>query len=240
MLYERYFTPVGAIRGGFFYKDISDPIVTLLTNPAPASSCPVGLASCQISQAANAGSAHIAGLELSFEQRFTYLPGPLRGLGLLANYSYATSQANNVNPGLRNDKPVLLRQAPNTWNILPSYDLGRLSVSAGFAYNGANIYAYNYTACGGAPLDSSGNCPTETATPGGLYGPSGDVYLYPHLEIDAQADVYMGKGLTFLFSGLNLNNEVFGFYQGSKPYFIQREYYKPTYSFGFRWDLHHE
>ena len=27
---------------------------------------------------------------------------------------------------------------------------------------------------------------------------------------------------------------------GSNPFFIQREYYKPTYSFGFRWDLRHE
>jgi hypothetical protein len=28
--------------------------------------------------------------------------------------------------------------------------------------------------------------------------------------------------------GLNLNNEVFGFYQGSTQYPIQREFYKPT------------
>jgi hypothetical protein len=46
--------------------------------------------------------------------------------------------------------------------------------------------------------------------------------------------------LTAIFSGLNLNNEVFGFYQGSPQYFIQREYYKPTYTFGLRWDLHRE
>lgn len=38
-------------------------------------------------------------------------------------------------------------------------------------------------------------------------------------------------------SALNLNNEPFGFYQGSKQYFIQREYYNTTYSFGFRWNM---
>jgi hypothetical protein len=58
--------------------------------------------------------------------------------------------------------------------------------------------------------------------------------------VDAQASVYLGKGLTAIASGLNLNNAVFGFYQGSRQYFIQREFYQPTYTFGLRWDLQHE
>jgi hypothetical protein len=28
---------------------------------------------------------------------------------------------------------------------------------------------------------------------------------------------------------------VFGFYNGSSQYMIQREFYKPTYAFGMRW-----
>src|SRR4029077_8112410 len=65
---------------------------------------------------------HIAGLELAFQQHFTYLPGFLNGLGVSANYSSATSQARNVNPDLRSDSPALLRQAPNT--LLPSASKG--------------------------------------------------------------------------------------------------------------------
>ena len=34
--------------------------------------------------------------------------------------------------------------------------------------------------------------------------------------------------------GLNLNNEVFGFYNGSPQYVVQREFYKPTIAFGVR------
>ncbi|TAM81140.1 MAG: TonB-dependent receptor [Acidobacteria bacterium] len=245
VLYERYLNPVGVIRGGFFYKDISDPIVNLFSGPKANPACPQ--ASCLISQAANAGSAHIAGVELSFEQHFTYLPGLLRGFGVLANYSYATSQASNINPGLRIDRPALLRQAPNTWNILPTYTFGRLNVGAGLVYNGPNIYAYNFVACQGAEMvDASGNCqpnagdPVPDPTRGGLYGPSGDIYLYSHLQTDAQGSFYLGKGLTALVSLLNLNNEVFGFYQGSPQFFIQREYYQPTYSFGLRWDFGRE
>jgi len=36
---------------------------------------------------------------------------------------------------------------------------------------------------------------------------------------------------------LNLNNEVFGFYNGSERYPIQREYYGGTVSVGLRWTL---
>jgi hypothetical protein len=43
-----------------------------------------------------------------------------------------------------------------------------------------------------------------------------------------------------LASGLNMNNEVFGFYNGSPEYMTQREYYEPTFSFGLRWNPHHE
>jgi TonB-dependent receptor len=219
VLYERYLHPLGAIQAGFFYKRLSTPIVQNLTAANPPTQPD------QISQAVNAGSAYIAGVEFSFTQHFTYLPGALKGLGLFANYSYATSKAHNVNPaGPRSDSPALLRQAPHTWNISPTYDHGRVSTRVGLAYNGPNIFQYFYV----------------DGAPGGLKGPLGDLYLYSHFQVDAQGSVYLGKGLTATVAGLNLNNEVFGFYFGSSPYFTQREFYKPTYTFGLRWDLHHE
>jgi TonB-dependent receptor len=245
VLYERYLTPLGSIQAGFFYKNISDPIVSLLSGPRPSVGCQTP--TCYVNQAANSGSAHIAGIELAFQQHFTYLPGLLSGLGLSANYSWATSQANNVNPGVRIDSPALLRQAPNTFNISPTYDRGRLSMRVGMAYNGANIFSYFFAACqGGERVLPNGTCvpnATDTVpdpTPLGVKGPLSDVYLYSHFQVDAQGSVYLGKGLTATASGLNLNNEVFGFYQGSPQFPIQREYYKPTYTFGLRWDLQHE
>jgi TonB-dependent receptor len=225
ILYERYLHPLGAIQAGFFYKNLTEPIVALLSGPKPAAGCPQ--ATCFVSQAGNSGSAYITGVEISFRQHFSYLPGALGGLGLLANYSYATSRATDVNPTAnRIDHPALLRQAPNTWNISPTYDRGRLSLRVGTAYNGANIFSYFFV-----PFQSGG-----TPTPGGIPGPHGDVYLFSHFQVDAQGSIYLGKGLTAIVSGLNLNNAVFGFYQGSPRFFIQREYYRSTYSFGLRWD----
>src|SRR6185312_13611932 len=137
LLYERYFTPLGELRGGFFYKALSNPIVSIQTTPVSGP-----FAGFRVTQPANAGSAHIAGVEVAFAQQFTYLPGGLRGFGVSGNYSYTASQASDVNPGSRTDSPRLLRQAPSTWNLSPTFDQGRFSARVGLAYNGSNIYQY--------------------------------------------------------------------------------------------------
>jgi TonB-dependent receptor len=219
LLYERYLTPFGLFQAGFFYKQLTDPVVTTQTT-GNATTCPPTTPTypnCFLNTFTNAGDAHIAGFEVAFLHHFTYLPRFLSGLGVSANYSYSASQAN-----IRaSDSPALLRQAPNTWNISPTYDRGRLSVRVGLAYNGPNIWVYNYN---GDPSN------------GGLHGPNGDQYLYSHFQVDIQGSFRIRRGLDFTAAGLNLNNEVFGFYYGSPQFVNQREYYKPTYTFGFRWD----
>ena len=47
--------------------------------------------------------------------------------------------------------------------------------------------------------------------------------------------IRLAHGLSLVMYGLNLNNQVFGFYQGSPLYMIQREYYQPTFAAGVRW-----
>ncbi len=214
ILYEHYLKPLGVFEAGFFYKDISQPIY--FVNTAVAGGSYDGY---RQTQPVNGSSAYLWGFEASYQQRLSFLPGPLSALGLSANYGYTDSRANGV-PG-RSDHPTLQRQAPHSWNVSPTYDRGRVSLRVGVSYNAANIFQYNYS--DGAPL--------------GKTGPNGDVYLYAHLQIDAQLSVRLTKGFSAVFYGLNLNNEVFGFYQGSGIYTIQREYYKPTYAAGLRWTL---
>jgi len=213
VLYEQYLKPLGMFSAGLFYKDLSDPIVSTQTKPTTGE-----FAGYLVTQPGNAGSAYVGGIEVAYQQQLTFLPGFLRGFGVMANYSYTTSQASGI-PG-RSDHPALLRQAPNTWNISPSYDLGRLSARLGLSYNGANIFAYQWQ---------------DGADPTGIHGPSGDNYLYAHLQVDAQVNIRMVNGFSAIVYGLNLTNEVFGFYNGSPQYVVQREFYKPTYAIGLRW-----
>jgi TonB-dependent receptor len=224
ILFEHYLNPFGMVSAGIFYKRITDPIVTtqvVLTNFQPSPVAPLG--TYTTTTPINAGNAAIGGFEASYLQHLTFLPGKLAGLGISANYGYTTSRVSGL-PG-RADHPRLLRNAPNTWNISPTYDRGRYSIRVGLSYNEANISSYNYT----DGTDGS------TPIPGGLRGPFGDVYFYSHIQVDAQGSVRFAHGLEFIAYGLNLNNEVFGFYQGSPQYMIQREYYQPTVAAGVRW-----
>jgi TonB-dependent receptor len=216
VLVAHYLKNVGVIEGGFFYKYLTDPIynVTLASAPAPFQ---------QYSDftAINGPSAHITGIEMSWQQRLTFLPGALKGTGVRANYSYTTSRADFPSSFGRTDHPTLLRTAPNNWNFDVTYDHKGISARMGLTHNDANLWSYRFT---------------DGAT-GGIRGPNGDDYLYPHTQVDAQVSYWIprGHGLQVVVSGLNLNNEVFGFYYGSERYPTQREYYNRTISAGLRW-----
>jgi TonB-dependent receptor len=230
LLIEHYLNPFGMVSVGYFYKNLTNPIVQqqfILHNFSP--NPVVAPQDFLASQPINAGSAWINGVEFAYLEHLSMLPGALKGLGISANYSYTTSRASGL-PG-RSDHPRLLRNAPNTWNISPTYDMGRVSVRLGLSYNQANISSYAYQ---DGTLLADGVTPSS-ATPGGLKGPFSDQYFYSHLQVDAEGSIKLGHGLTYVMSGLNLTNEVFGFYQGSPQYMVQREFYRQTIEAGFRW-----
>jgi TonB-dependent receptor len=224
ILIEHFFQPLGILQGGYFYKQLSDPIY------ATASTIPAGQpnAGLRLQQSINGPSAHIQGIEVSWEQRFSFLPGLLNGFGVSANYSYTQSGVTfpTTFDGGRIDNAPLQRQAPNTWNAGFTYDKSRFSMRFAASHNDANIQFYNYS-----HVDAA----TDKDPILGLKGPGGDVYFFAHTQFDIQGSYRIRKGLYFQASGLNLSNEVFGFYQGSTIYPIQREFYKPTVSFGMRW-----
>jgi TonB-dependent receptor len=220
VLYDHYFKTFGVLSGGYFFKHLASPPVQtnkVLTNylppGAPSSDQGTYLATYYI----NAGSAWISGVELQYLQHWSNLPGFLGGLGMNANYSYIGSQTSGI--AGRSDKPRLLEDAPNIFNIGPTFNRGPLAMQMNINFNGASIYYYQYT----------------DGAPGGSSGPLGDNYNYNHTQVDAQGSYALHHGFKLLVSGLNLTNEEFGFYYGSPKYDTQREFYHPTYSFGLSW-----
>jgi TonB-dependent receptor len=217
VLYDHYFKTFGVLSGGYFFKHLASPPVQtskVLNNYQPPGG-PIGtyLATNYI----NAGSAWISGVELQYLQHWSNLPGFLGGLGMNANYSYIGSQTSGI--AGRSDKPRLLNDAPNLFNIGPTFNRGPLAMQMNINFNGSSIYYYQYT----------------DGAPGGPTGPLGDNYNYNHTQVDAQASYALHHGIKLLVSGLNLTNESFGFYYGSPKYDTQREFYHPTYSFGLSW-----
>ena len=220
VLYDHYFKTFGVLSGGYFFKHLASPPVTtekVLNNYLPPGAPASDQGTYLATYYTNAGSAWISGIELQYLQHWSSLPGFLGGLGMNANYSYIGSQTSGI--AGRSDKPRLLENAPNLFNIGPTFDRGPLSMHLNINYNGSSIYVYQYT----------------DGTPGGPQGPLGDNYNYPHTQVDAQGSYALPRGFKLLVSGMNLTNEEFGFYYGSPKYDTQREFYHPTYMFGLSW-----
>ena len=227
LLGEHYFKTIGVIQGGVFYKMLYNYIATSTTTiPFTPPNGPQG--TYYETAPLNVSAAHLIGVEGSWEQHLTMLPGALEGTGFRANYSFTSSVAGI--PG-RSDHPTLQRNAPNNYNFDVTYDKYGISARMGITHNDAYLWSYAYQ--DGTPIAGLATTPT----PGGVKGPGSDTYIYPHTQVDAQASYLIphGRGASFVAQFLNLNNEVFGFYNGSEQYPIQREYYKPTFTFGLRW-----
>jgi TonB-dependent receptor len=239
LLLEQELKPFGLIQTGFFYKQLTNPIVT--ANIPCTGTClaavPGTPAGSLAQEDANGNNANDWGLEFGLQQKFANLPGAFRGLGLMTNYSYNDSHINGLPQ--RTDSPSLMGTAKHAFNIEPAYEFGRYQAHMGMSYNGSNIYAYQYysTASGIAECGNPNPSPTASAPLNGpINGPCGDNYFFPHFQVDAQMSARIYRGLELQAEGLDLNNEVFGFYNGSPQYMTQREYYKPTYSLSLRWN----
>jgi TonB-dependent receptor len=234
LLYEHYLKPYGLLQVGFFYKQLSQPIYYLADPYYQGTQYPQYVGDI-FDYIANGANAKLYGFEAAYIQHLGFLPGALRGFGISANFSKTGSRAGTL--PLRTDNPALQRQTPTMWNLGPTYDYHRFSARLGATYNSASIYQYQWEQCTAAAGNGNG---CEDPSNLGPKGPVGDNYLYAHLQVDAQASFRVQRTLTVLWQGLNLTDQVFGFYNGSPWYVTQREYYRPTYSFGLRWEPHKE
>ena len=93
-----YFEPVGNLSVGWFRKAIKDYLITgqdggtVPTGPDNGYGGDYG--GYQIRTSSNGGSAFVQGWEFNYRQQFNFLPGFLRGLSGLVNYTYLTSHGN--------------------------------------------------------------------------------------------------------------------------------------------------
>ena len=238
ILAEHYFQPLGVLQFGYFYKHLGDPIYPTASveyydgNQFCTQGSSPACKQWQVAQSINGPNAHIQGIEAQWQQRFSFLPGILSGFGVNANYNHTVSQVTFPAgfDGGRTDRPSLDRTSPNDYNFNLTYDKSRFSGRFAISHNDQSIASYGWNATTGPAND-----PIL-----GLKGPLGDNYFYPHTQFDVQGSYRVYRGFQVVGSGLNLSNEVFGFYNGSGIYPVQREYYRPTYSFGVRWGVSSE
>jgi len=95
---EYYFEPVGSLSVGWFHKDIRNYIVTGIEGGSIGTGNDNGFngeyPGWTILTAANAGAAVVQGWEFSYQQQFTFLPGALKGLSGMINYTVLDTHGN--------------------------------------------------------------------------------------------------------------------------------------------------
>ena len=94
LMFEHYFMNVGQISVGVFYKAMQDFVYSFTDRiPEGVDNPDAEFAGWQLTTFLNGQEAAVYGVEVSWQQRFTFLPGVLRNTGIYANYSYAQSIA---------------------------------------------------------------------------------------------------------------------------------------------------
>lgn len=121
---ERYFSNVGILSGGVFYKDIDDFIYTITTQ---GFNDPVFGSNLEYSRPENGGTASVYGLEASFQRQIW------KGLGIYLNYTFTKSSTTGIE-GRENDDLILPGTAENMFNASLSYETERLVLRLALNY----------------------------------------------------------------------------------------------------------
>lgn len=129
---EYYFEPLGLVAANVFYKDLSNYEFTLVSEGV-YDGLPAEITSPQ-----NAPEGRIYGLELTYQQQFTNLPGILANTGVFANYTYTDAEITLASAIGGNRKRILPGQSEHTLNVAVFYETDKLS--ARLAWNDRSDY----------------------------------------------------------------------------------------------------
>lgn len=198
---EYYFAPEALLSFAYFYKDISTFVQTTqetltyadLTalNPIafPASASRPAGSTYVFSTPTNTEGGPLKGFEISYQQTFSFLPGPFSNLGALLNYTHVESEIDYcTTPScaviVTED---LVNLSPEAWNATLYYDDGKLNARISAAYRDA--YYQNVPGSNGATGLIPFQGKSETTT------------------IDASASYNLTDNLSLSIEGLNLTDE---------------------------------
>lgn len=148
---DYYTRPLGVIRAGFYYKDLSDIVVnvqrTLSIDETFRGVAPPTGTAWTIDTLDNASDGWIYGFEVGLQRSFTGLPGFLKGLGISGNYLYTQSEASIAdNTGAFVRSSPLELASEHSGNVSLLYDLAGVKARLAFRYQGDALFRLGSTA----------------------------------------------------------------------------------------------
>ena len=193
---EWYFAKDSLLSVGLFYKDIESYIqTTRISQPFSASGLPVGLLdglgvspndTFLFSKPVNTKGGPLKGIEISYQQPFSFLPGAFKNFGAIFNVTIVDSKIDYISArsptGFVQDDLVGLSK--NAFNATLYYEDERFSARVSGAYRD----------------------PYLTAVPSGTSTNDVDG-VRKTFTVDASASYSLNKRLKLTFEGLNLTDE---------------------------------
>ena len=202
--FEYYFPNKAFVGLGLFQKNIASYVqgvreaMPYNQTGLPLSLLPAnftGTESFDVTSFRNTPGGKLRGVELNYQQPFTFLPAWGRNFGLIANYTKVSSKidyiisANTANSGtVRNE---LVNLSPKSWNTTFYYDDGRFSARLTGAYRSAYLQT--------VPAQNNNDVAGKNET----------------TNIDLSLSYKINDKLELTFEGVNLTNESSDQYVGS-------------------------
>jgi len=213
LMADYYFQAIGVISAGVFYKDITDYFYTNVVRDYddPKSDNTFDY----YFRPENGASATLFGFEFAFQRQLDFLPGFLKGLGIYANYTYTTSEAEGLNiEGREDEKTALPGTANNMLNASLSYEWGPINMRL----------SLNYTT---DYVDEFGESDFF------------DAYYDSQTFLDFNASYEIMKGFYVFAEANNITNQPLRYYQGKgfKDRVMQAEYYNMRLNFGLKYNF---
>jgi TonB-dependent receptor len=200
---EWYLQPGAVLSAGFFQKNIASFVQQITsTSTYAAAGLPLGLllstqdpnTTTNITSYVNTNGGRIRGLELQYQQPFTFLPGFLSNFGTILNYTHIKSNityiltTNASGPSL---VAPLVNVSPNAANATVYYEDSRLSARVSLAYRDEYVRQ--------VPLRS------------GLADYTGS---YATTNVDASLSYKFSDAVTLSLDAINLTNQATSFWDG--------------------------
>lgn len=184
----------GSLFGvGLFYKDIGSFVTTLrnqvrfsalnlppeLLTGALAGTDPL----VEVTQPVNSKGGELKGVEINFQQQFSFLPAPFNNMGILANYTYVDSKIEYPRTGLDPIRATLTGLSKHGANGTLYYEDDVFSIRGSVSYRSGFLTA--------VPGQDSNSVHGTNST----------------INVDMSASVNLTEQLSLTFEGINLTDE---------------------------------
>ncbi|PWJ59190.1 TonB-dependent receptor [Dyadobacter jejuensis] len=210
---EYFFSTIGLISGGVFYKDISDVIFSDVSNES------INGNNFIVTQPKNLRKARLVGFEAGITRRFRNLPGILSGLGVEFNYTRIDSQVEvprSVDESTTTmDKTRLPNQSKDMFNAILFYERNGLMMRVAGNFRGTSVEAINQQ-----------------------LGPDFYTHSGKNFTVDFSGAYAITPKLRFFVEINNLTNQPLVMYLGNDSRRLtSKEWYSIRGQAGLRWNL---